>query len=655
MARYEFSDRFRELKATGQLPSPRGVALSIVRLLESDRAGIPELSKIVQGDPAFVGRLIKAANSIVPVSRRPVVSVNDALLVLGMPAVRNLALGFSLLNEHASGSCAAFDYDHYWTGSLAIALCLQAIARPVRLGAPDELFSFGLLSRVGELGLATAFPSEYAVLLDAVRDMPSESLSALEQQAFAVDHHELTAAMIDDWGLPALMVDSVLNLASDVAAADRTGRLIRSLRLARSVASMIVSERCDHAILAQRLRSVADSIGLGEEDLMAAVTSVSEHWTSWCDQFRLPDQEIPDLAGILAPAEMAQGVSSEEDVVVEGPEALVVLIAEPDPTEAARLVALVSGTGMSTVVSADGASTLEQVFALKPDILICSADLPENGGFPVVQALRRTRLGREIYCLMLTHVADEAEVVRTLDAGCDDFISRPFMPRLFSARLAAARRSVLIHRELLREREEIRRYAAKMAVSHRRLQEVAVTDTLTGFRNRRYAMERLGHEWLESMRTGRSLACMMIDADGFKQVNDRFGHAAGDEALSALALALRGALRSQDIVCRMGGDEFLVICPETALRAALTCAERLRKAVLARGIDASGRMPPLTVSVGVAERDASMAEVSGLVEMADRAAYRAKRDGRNRVVCLQRVRIEDEHDPRRHRDNIRNA
>ena len=110
--------KFEKLKATGNLPSPKGVALAILRLTQREDASMAELARIIKTDPAFVGRLIKAANSVNANPGRPVVSVQEALVVLGMPAVRNLSLGFSLLSQLTSGCCMGLEYEMFWGGSL---------------------------------------------------------------------------------------------------------------------------------------------------------------------------------------------------------------------------------------------------------------------------------------------------------------------------------------------------------------------------------------------------------------------------------------------------------------------------------------------------------------------------------------------------------
>lgn len=202
-------EKLQELKSLGDLPSPKGAALAVMRLTRKEDVSISELTRVVQTDPALVGRLIKAANSTQAGAHRPVAAVQDALLLLGVPTVRYLALSFSLLSGHRAGQCANFDYRRFWSYSLACAVATQTLAGQIRAAPPDEAFSVGLLCRIGELALATVYPEDYARLLGQLAVDRTASLTALEQATFAMMHTELSAAMLHDWGLPGMFVDPV--------------------------------------------------------------------------------------------------------------------------------------------------------------------------------------------------------------------------------------------------------------------------------------------------------------------------------------------------------------------------------------------------------------------------------------------------------------
>ncbi len=164
------------------------------------------------------------------------------------------------------------------------------------------------------------------------------------------------------------------------------------------------------------------------------------------------------------------------------------------------------------------------------------------------------------------------------------------------------------------------------------LQQLALTDVLTGLPNRRQAMATLEQAWAQSERECLPLSCMMMDADGFKQVNDQHGHTAGDEVLRQLSQQLRESVRRSDIVCRLGGDEFLIICPGTAPEGALQLAEVVRQKISKLRVAVDGGEWLGSISVGVSAKAPGMEHFDALIRLADEGLYLAKRSGRNRVA-----------------------
>ncbi|MDP1995858.1 MAG: diguanylate cyclase, partial [Gallionella sp.] len=219
------------------------------------------------------------------------------------------------------------------------------------------------------------------------------------------------------------------------------------------------------------------------------------------------------------------------------------------------------------------------------------------------------------------------------EAGADDYLVKPVAQKVFFARLRAAQRVVQLQEELAFDREQLLRFSKDLAASNERLQRLALTDALTELPNRRFAMERLEQEWALSKRGDRTLSCMMVDIDCFKPINDKFGHQAGDEVLKCVANTLRQSARTQDVVCRYGGEEFVVICPDTGIDAAYQCAERLRLNVAALKFKNQEAGIRLAISIGVAEKKEGVTSIEKLLNRADECLYAAKQGGRNRVVA----------------------
>ena len=170
--------------------------------------------------------------------------------------------------------------------------------------------------------------------------------------------------------------------------------------------------------------------------------------------------------------------------------------------------------------------------------------------------------------------------------------------------------------------------------ANQRLEEMSLTDVLTGLPNRRHAMRHLSNLWVKSLENDFPLSCIMIDADHFKEVNDTYGHDAGDFVLKELAKNLVYSFRSDDLVCRLGGDEFLVICPNTDKHDGLRIAELTQKAISKLEVFTGGKPWHGSISVGVAARLSDMKEYADLIKMADKGVYAAKKSGKN---CVRSV------------------
>ncbi|MCL1824823.1 MAG: diguanylate cyclase [Betaproteobacteria bacterium] len=637
-------NRFAQIKATGHLPSPRGVALAIMRMANDETVSAAELAQTIKMDPAFAGRLIKAANGALS-RQRAIVSVQGALMVVGMPAVRAMALGFSILSNYRKGSCPGFDYAQFWSSSVVMALTMQVLAAHIHTVAADEFFSVGLLARVGELALATVYPDRYGQLLaEAATGRSGAELLELERKALAMTHSDLSTAMLMDWGIPSVFADPVryfeCPLEAPFAADGREMTVMQCLILARCVADICLGKPDEQRLLIGKAVRLAAHLGCSREVFIGDCNEVARQWFEWGKLLQLSAVECPSfdaLSGIVSEVPGGRMPSAKSEAGNEGtPDAEAVpdiraMLVTSDPITRERILKALGEADIKAFEFSGLEGFMEHVLDLQPQILALDAEKNAEHISRLIRTLRASRIGRSIFILLLLPSSDEQHVP-AIEAGADDFFIKVAGERVLQARLNAARRIVLLQWELEREREELRHFAAELAISNRSLQEAALTDALTGLPNRRYALERVQQEWAASHRSARSLACMVIDLDNFKQINDIYGHDVGDIALRLISEALRRVLRGQDVICRTGGDEFLVICPETSQEDVLACGERLRKEIDQLDVINEDEVLRLSISVGVAVRDEAMSSASDLIKRADRSVLMAKRLGRNRIV-----------------------
>jgi diguanylate cyclase (GGDEF)-like protein len=628
---------FDELTTTGKLPTPSGVALQIMELTRRDDVSLSELTRVVQSDPALAGRLIKFANSAMAGPRRPVVAVADGIHLLGMATVRQLSLSLSILEQNQSGACEGFGYQKYWSGSLARGIAANALCMRTRVAAPDEAFSCGLLAEVGTLALATLHPETYGELLAAHGGRTGPGLRDQERIRFRADHTELSVALLENWMLPRVFIGAISHHEEPSTApfpeGSREALLTRLLHLARGIGEFCCASEASRPLLVQDLLFGAARIGIDADALAMLVDEVASEWRNWSAILDVTAMIVPAFSTIRATKTDEPGAAVHDSLraTETTPDLMRVLVVDSDPAALATLRQLLVEQGHEVTVAADGPQALQQAMATLPHMILCNSATPDLDGLALCRAIRETEKGRQIYFLLLSEADGHERLVEAFEAGADDFVAKPVAPRVLLARLRAGQRVVRLQQESARDSQDLRRFATELAAVNRQLLQAALTDPLTGLPNRRYGMERLEQEWAASSRNQRPLSVMMIDLDRFKRVNDTHGHDVGDMLLRQAAGLLRKAARAEDVICRIGGEEFLVISPDTALAATTRVGDRLRKAIAESPIMLGALRQAVTVSIGVAERTSAMSRYDELLKGADQMLYHAKRKGGNRV------------------------
>lgn len=302
-----------------------------------------------------------------------------------------------------------------------------------------------------------------------------------------------------------------------------------------------------------------------------------------------------------------------------------VLLADDDSTSRALLARWLSGWGYEPVIARDGDQAWE-LLESTPEVQLCVIDwmMPGLTGPEICERLRAahptdvlTTGGRYVYVILLTGRSDKEDLVAGMEAGADDYIRKPCHPSELEVRLRAGRRIVELEKKLIE--------------TQARLEVEASHDALTGTLNRKAIFAELSRELARGVRLGESVSVLMLDVDHFKCVNDEEGHQGGDAVLRQLLPRVSSSLRGYDRVGRYGGEEFLIILGRCSLGAAEGIAERIRASVAARPFALGSRERRVTVSIGVASSEAGNWGPEQLVRAADRALYRAKGSGRDRV------------------------
>jgi two-component system cell cycle response regulator len=296
---------------------------------------------------------------------------------------------------------------------------------------------------------------------------------------------------------------------------------------------------------------------------------------------------------------------------------IVVLLVEDSAAIRALVRRMLVAGGHVVVEAAGGAAALTVCREQQPDVVLLDVEMPEMSGWDVLAAMKADPDLRDVPVVFLTGRSDTTDMVDGLRLGAHDYLRKPCEPTELLARVQAAARVKRLQDELRQRNEDLDR--------------ISRTDALTGLRNRRHVEEYLAKLTSLARRNLEPIAVLVIDIDHFKSVNDEHGHEAGDAVLREVAGRMQDSVRLEDMVGRWGGEEFLVVLPNTTDQGAAELAERLRQVVADTPCRlADGDAVQVTISVGCA---ASLIDDAGiLVRSADAAMYQAKQTGRNRVV-----------------------
>jgi two-component system, cell cycle response regulator len=321
-----------------------------------------------------------------------------------------------------------------------------------------------------------------------------------------------------------------------------------------------------------------------------------------------------------------QACLEEDTMTTDEKPSIRILVAEDDPVSRRVLEVFLLKRGFEVVTASNGTEALEILEKEDtPRLALLDWMMPGLEGIQVCQRVRERNSQAYVYILLLTARSQKEDLLRGLDSGADDYVTKPFDPRELHARLRVGMRILDLQDNLIAAREELR-----FRASH---------DALTGVANRGAILETLRREHSRQMRAGGSFGIIMVDLDHFKKVNDTYGHPCGDAVLQEAARRMTSSVRDYDVVGRYGGEEFLIVVPGADASATLGLAERIRKAFESKPVSTQEGDINITASLGVAANmDARRFDSDTVLRLADEALYRAKARGRN---CSEPAKTHD--------------
>jgi len=614
----------KQLYSTGSALEPSEFSLQLIRLSESKEEPDQFIGAIIENSH-FSSRLLGYINDLFPTTKRPLATIHQAVTELGRETVANLALFNSLLEQNRHGRCAQFDYQRFWQRSLARGNAARALATRQKLDS-DRLFGYGVLAQIGELALATLHPKDYGTLL--AQGLTFAEREQQEQKLFGCSASELSWKLLADWQLPHHCTKAIRCyglMPAEQESGEEISASCRILKLAADLTRICLME-LPLAEIFIKAEKEAEKQSVSGENFADFFDQLVISWQTSCEFFKIPTVHCPNYHQIKTIDDAALEINRHQ------PPPLTLLVADDDPLTLIYLKKMLTNGRRVLLTAENGEQALEMALEHQPHLLITDWRMPRMNGLDLCRILRKTKLTQHMYIIMLTCSETEDELVEAFDAGADDYMVKPLTPKALQARVLSGERLVAYQQTVHHDRETIQRYATRLATANRKLQNMAMTDFLTGLPNRRTALLRLKNLVAEVKRYKEPLSCLMIDIDHFKKINDTYGHDRGDIVLQEISRLLMETARSYDTVSRWGGEEFLIICARSGPIEACQLAERLRRAVERHRIVLSDTVEiKTTISIGVAGWSTDVQNEDQLIKEADTHLYLAKKNGRNRV------------------------
>ena len=292
-----------------------------------------------------------------------------------------------------------------------------------------------------------------------------------------------------------------------------------------------------------------------------------------------------------------------------------ILVVDDQKDNVELLCQILEDADFNVIPSYNGKEAIIAAEKELPDVILLDIHMPEMDGYEACKILKQNSLTSQIPIVFLTANTAEESVVKGLNLGAYDYVTKPFNEKELLARI---------------------KVMARIRASEQKAETMALTDPLTELYNRRFLMQKFEEEISRAKREKKALSCLMLDVDHFKNINDTYGHDAGDEVLKRIAACLKENLRGYDAIVRYGGEEFVVLLPNTEKESAVAVGEKIRIKVAEEKIKSGVHTISITISIGVfgSKGESLLESAEEYISCADKALYLAKNTGRNKVVLF---------------------
>lgn len=654
-------------KIKGDLPTLPAIVTRILQIIFNEESSIKDISKIVRLDSALTSKVLRVVNSAAFSLPKQISTLDHALAILGLETLKKILLSLSIFDTifQEEKADSFFNKSYFWRHSLAVANVAQNIALGLHYEHPDEAYVAGLLHDVGKVIMEQMFEEDYTNYLNKLTINPTIMSIRSEDEYLSVNHALIGKLALEKWDLPESLQKAVeLHHGTN----EKDNEIIDDLTAIVSVADFICWTQAlgsfkifFHPTLAPEMEKI---INLKDLKIGPIMEEMNKDLTLNSKMFNF---QADDLKGFIESIQKAnfelgrinslydntkkklekhvQQLNTLNTIICKTRE-----IMEPSQIIQNVLGGLNEGFGFPRLIwfsiNMNKKMIIPEVvcgnFVDNQTLITVGYELDDEIGLALFNCTKNKKISHIRYynddvtpasCLLKSLSSNELLLVpiKTNKKVMDLFLIDNPMENVF------------ISDDLLKVLD-ILAVNVGMALENARLfqntAQMAIMDTLTGVYNRRQLDSSLNNEIKRSTRYAQSFSIAIIDVDHFKTMNDTYGHQAGDITLKDVAGIIKDSSRNIDIVGRYGGDEFLVILPNTRLDGAFTFAERVRLGVEKHSLLKQKDFPKCrsTVSIGVAGFDLDSPE--SLLGKVDKALYQSKQKGRNIVSCFEEKELD---------------
>ncbi|MCA9001993.1 MAG: HDOD domain-containing protein, partial [Planctomycetes bacterium] len=460
-------ETFEELKLSGNLPSPAGVGMRILELTRSEDYSAEDMGFAIMADSSLTGRILQLANSAANATAEPATTVEEAIMRLGSNVVRNLALAFSLVSERTTGSCKAFDYEDYWSTSLARAVVAKALAQKIGMRKPEEAYICGLIGDVGRLALASVYADVYSEMLTTHGTLPLDGLIPKETARFRINHSQIGSLTLRDWGLPDAFSEAILEYTScrSLETMTQMESLADVLRVSYWIGEALAADEHTAPFLwktiGEQLQFVQKLLGMDRSSFTNFGNACAKQWVQWGDSLEVATGNgqnfnevfrLVDASKNATPESITQQTSQESTAASNVAQDLLdqvrLMVVGDTATAQVKACSTLQQAPFVVRYESDGKAGLREALRWGADILLADQCCPGLDGVELCRSLRKNSQGESLYLAVLGCGTDDCndKAVECFEAGADDFINMPTSPELLSARIRAGLRVCSLHR-----------------------------------------------------------------------------------------------------------------------------------------------------------------------------------------------------------------